>query len=111
MLATTLKIKENTSGRSYRAVSCQASNSSYIIVYYPSGLKNFSYSLLILYQIHLARILQYASAMAMAPLPCNSQLHIYYPSTSMIILVNDMTCIDKLGVFHANQISTRVSQK
>ena len=32
----------------------------------------FQYSLLILYQIHLARILQYASTLVMAPLPCNS---------------------------------------
>ena len=34
------------------------------------------YSLLILNQVHLARILQYASTLTMAPLPCNSQLHI-----------------------------------
>ena len=33
-----LKIKENLSGRSYRAVSCQASNSLYII----QGFKEFS---------------------------------------------------------------------
>ena len=38
MRATTYKIEENPSGRSYRAVSCQASNSSYII----QGFKEFS---------------------------------------------------------------------
>ena len=31
---------------------------------------------LFLDQIHLARILQYASTLVKAPLPCNSQLHI-----------------------------------
>ena len=41
-------------------------------------------------QIHLARILQYASTLGMAPLPCNSQLQIL-PINIMIILVNDMT--------------------
>ena len=34
------------------------------------------YNLLILYQIHLARILQYASTLIMAPLPCISHLYI-----------------------------------
>ena len=52
-MSNNIKIKENPSGRSYRAVSCQASNSSYIL---SMGLKNFKYSLLILYHIHLARI-------------------------------------------------------
>ena len=45
-------------------------------MYYPRVKGVFQYSLLILYQIHLERILQYASTLVMAPLPCNSQLHI-----------------------------------
>ena len=40
------------------------------------GLKNFPIQLLILYQIHLGRILHYASTLVMSPLPCNRQLHI-----------------------------------
>ena len=50
----------------------------------------FLYNLLLLYQIYLARILQYASTLVMAPLPCNSQLYIL-PINIFDILVNDMT--------------------
>ena len=50
----------------------------------------FLYNLLLLYQIYLARILQYASSLVMAPLPCNSQLYIL-PINIFDILVNDMT--------------------
>ena len=50
----------------------------------------FLYNLLLLYQIYLARILQYASALVMAPLPCNSHLYIL-PINIFDILVNDMT--------------------
>ena len=49
----------------------------------------FLYNLLLLYQIYLARILQYASTLVMTPLPGNSQLYIL--PINMIILVNDMT--------------------
>ena len=50
----------------------------------------FLYNLLLLYQIYLARILQYASTLVMAPLPCNSQLY-RLPINIFDILVNDMT--------------------
>ena len=50
----------------------------------------FLYNLLLLYQIYLTRILQYASTLVMAPLPCNSQLYIL-PINIFDILVNDMT--------------------
>ena len=50
----------------------------------------FLYNLLLLYQIYLAMILQYASTLVMAPLPCNSQLYIL-PINIFDILVNEMT--------------------
>ena len=73
MRVTTQKIKENPSGRSYRAVSCQASNSLYIIQGFKE-LSNTAYQSSI--RFILQGILQYASTLVMAPLPCNSQLHI-----------------------------------
>ena len=60
-------------------------------MYYPRVLKNFLYNLLLLYQIYLARILQYASTLVMAPLPCtNSQLYIL-PNNIFDNFINDMT--------------------
>ena len=49
------------------------------------GLKNFPIQLI----NPLSDSLQYASTLVMKPLPCNN--YIYYRSTSLIILVNDMT--------------------